>query len=155
MAKRTRRTPEQMIKDLQDEILRIKDRAERAKVKKDPALRHVTAALRSIDKAVATTEDKDLARGLTDARATLTASLKAAGAPASAGTLTPRRTVEVAPEAIVAYLAEHPGSSGEEVSKALGCDTKSLRPTMKKLIAAKRVKAKGKARGMRYSATKA
>ena len=155
MAKRIRRSHEQMIKDLQDEILRIKERAERAKVKKDPALKHVAAALRSLDKAAAATEDKDLARSLKDARATLASSMKAAGAPASATTLTPRRSVEVAPEAIVAYLSENPGSSGEEVSKALGCDTKSLRPTMKKLIAAKRVKSKGKARGMRYSATKA
>ena len=46
-------------------------------------------------------------------------------------------------------------SSGEEVARALGCDTKSLRPVMKQLIAGKRVKAKGKARGMRYTATKA
>ena len=31
-------------------------------------------------------------------------------------------------------------------------DTKALRPTVKELIAAKRVKTRGKARGMRYAA---
>ena len=48
MAKRTRRTPEQMIQDLQAEIERVKARAARAKAKKDPALRHVSAAVRAM-----------------------------------------------------------------------------------------------------------
>ena len=152
MAKRTRRTPEQMIKDLQDKIQHIKERAEREKAKKDPALKHVTAAVRAIDKAAEATTDKAMSQALAEARVTLAACLRLSGAGGTSVTLTPRKAVEVAPEAIVAYLAEHPASSGEDVSRALGCDTKSLRPTMKKLIAQKRVKTKGKARGMRYTA---
>ena len=153
MAKRTRRTPEQMIKDLQDEIVRIKDRAAKAKLKKDPALKHVSAAIRSIDKAAEATSDKAVSKGLEEARATLAACLSLAGGDAAASTLTPHARVSVEPESIVAYLASNPGSSGEDVAKALGCDTKTLRPAMKKLIADKRVKTKGKARGMRYTAT--
>ena len=53
---------------------------------------------------------------------------------------------------MLGYLAKHSGSSGEAIAKALGTDTKALRPVVKKLIEAKQVKTKGRARGMRYSA---
>jgi len=157
MAKRTRRTPEQMIKDLQAEIERVKARAARAKVKKDPALRHVTAAVRSIDKAAESTADGATRRALKDARATLVACLKLSGAVPETGRVASPRGAGAAVEAkaVLAYLAEHPGSSGEAISRALGTDTKALRPVIKKLIADKRVKSKGKARGTRYSAVKA
>ena len=150
-AKRTRRSPEQMIDDLQQEIERLKNKAAQAKVKKDPALKHVTAAVRSIDKAAQETEDAPTRKALEDARATLGACLKLAGVTPDKGTLVPQRGPRVEPEAVLDYLANHPGSSGEDVASALGTDTKGLRPTMKKLIAAKQVKTKGKARGMRYS----
>lgn len=44
------------------------------------------------------------------------------------------------------------GGSSEDMANALGMDTQVLRPTVKELITAKRVKAKGRARGMRYAA---
>ena len=151
--KRTRRTPDQMIADLQKEIERVKARAAQAKVKKDPALKHISAAVRSIDKAAGATSDAAIRKALGEARATVAACLKLAGAAPSTDTLIPRqRGPRVDPESVVAYLAEHPGSSGEDIAKALGTDTKTLRPTAKKLIEAKRVKTKGKARGMRYFA---
>ena len=55
--KRTRRTPEQKIADLKAKIERIKARAAQAKVKKDPTLRHISGAVRAIDKAAAATKD--------------------------------------------------------------------------------------------------
>ena len=55
------------------------------------------------------------------------------------------------PGSVEAHHAEHPGSCGEDVANALGTDTKTLRPTVKELIAAKRLKTKGKARGMQYA----
>ena len=152
MAKRTRRTPEQRIKDLQAEIERVKARAARAEVKKDPALRHISAAVRSIDKAAGATSDAAIREALSEARATIAACLKLAGAAPDVGTLVPQpRRPRVDPESVVVYLDDNPGSSGEDIAKALGTDTKTLRPTVKKLIEAKRVKTKGKARGMRYS----
>ena len=71
--KRHRRTAEQIIADLQAEIERIKARAVEQKARKDPALRHISSALRAIDKALGETKDKatrtapDTAEGLSDA----------------------------------------------------------------------------------------
>ena len=50
--RRSRRSPEEQINDLQKKIEAIKARAEQAKIKKSPSLRHVRAALKSIDKAL-------------------------------------------------------------------------------------------------------
>ena len=77
---RKRRTPEQMIRDLEAEIARIKTRAEMKKAKRDPALRHVTAAVRSIDKAIDATTDAATKKALDEARATLSAVLALGGA---------------------------------------------------------------------------
>jgi hypothetical protein len=151
--KRMRRTPEKMIEDLQAEIERIKTRAVQAKVKKDPALRHINGAVRSIDKAARATSDSATRKALEGVRATLTACLKLAGV-ADKGVLSPQRREQVDPKAVVDYLAKHPGSSGEDVARALATDTKSLRPTIKKLVEAGDVKANGRARGTRYSAVK-
>ena len=153
--KRTRRTPEQMIEDLQKEIERVKQRAAQAKVKKDPALRHINAAVKSIDKAAAETGDTATRKALGEARANLAACLELAGAaaPSTRAARGSGRGPSVEPQAILAYLAKNPASSGAEVAEALGTDLKALRPTMKELIGSKQVKTKGKARGMRYSAT--
>ena len=148
--KRTRRTPEQMIEDLQKEIERIKTKAAQAKVKKDPALRHVNAAVKSIDKAAAETGDAATKNALGEARATLVACLELAGAsaPQAGGR---RKGAAVQPEAVLDYLGKNPDSRADEIADELGIDTKTLRPVMKRLIEAKQVRAKGKARGMRYS----
>jgi hypothetical protein len=151
--KRARRSPEKMIEDLQAEIERIKTRAAQARVKKDPALRHIHGAVRSIDKAARATSDAAIRHALEGARATLTACLKLVGAD-DKSVLTPQRRSQVEPRAVVDYLAKHPGSSGEDVAKALATDTKSLRPAIKRLIDAGEVKANGRARGTRYFAVK-
>ena len=148
--KRTRRSPEQMIEDLQQEIERLKNRAAQARAKKDPALRHINAAVRSIDKAASETADGATRKALGEARATLAACLELSGASAPRTGGSGARSPAVEPKAILAHLAKHPGSSGEDIAAALGTDTKGLRPTMKKLIDAGQVRTKGKARGMRY-----
>ncbi len=145
--KRTRRSPEQMIADLQAEITRIKARAERQKVKRDPALRHVGAAIRSIDKAMEATADAATKTALTEARATMSACLAMNGAviPSSDG------AAGIDPKAVLTYLRNNPGSSGEQVAGAMDTDTKTLRPVMKRLIADGEVATMGKRRGMRYA----
>ena len=54
---RIRRTEEQRIQALEAQIAALKLRAERKKLTRDPALKHVSAALRSIDKALSHSED--------------------------------------------------------------------------------------------------
>jgi hypothetical protein len=152
--KRARRTPEQMIEDLQAEIERIKTRAAQAKVKKDPALRHINGAVRSIDKAAKATSDAAIRKALEGARATLTACLKLSGGAPGRGVLIPAHRAQVEPRAVLDYLNKHPGSSGEDVAKALETDTKTLRPAIKRLVESGEVKANGRARGTRYFAAK-
>jgi hypothetical protein len=151
--KRARRSPEKMIEDLQAEIERIKTRAAQARVKKDPALRHINGAVRSIDKAARATSDSAIRTALEGARATLTACLKLVGA-GDKSVLTPQRRAQAEPKSVVDYLSKHPGSSGEDIARALASDTRTLRPTIKKLIDAGEVKANGRARGTRYFAVK-
>ena len=80
--------------------------------------------------------------------------LDLAGAGSARGVLTPPRRAQVEPKAVLDYLFKHPGSSGEDVAKALDTDTKSLRPAIKRLVEAGEVKTNGRARGMRYFAVK-
>ena len=153
-SKRTRRTAEQMIKDLEAEIRRIKERDAQRKARHDPSLRHVAAAVRSIDKAMAATSDTATRKALGDARAILGACLTMAGVDVKTRSrrATPGRGMAegVEPEAVLTYVRNNPGSSGEQVASAIGTDTTTLRPVMHALIADGEVKASGKGRGMRY-----
>jgi hypothetical protein len=154
---RTRRTPEQRIADLQAKIQAIKQRAERAKVKRSPALRHMNAALKSIEKAMAETEDAATRRALEEARATLSATLALNGVVARQASAAPRGRrssgeVEGLAERLLEHVRAHPGQRGEEIAAALGTDTTTMRPPMKRLIAANSVRTTGKNRGMRYFA---
>ncbi|MCE9593023.1 MAG: hypothetical protein K8S98_02415 [Planctomycetes bacterium] len=152
---RTRRSPEQRIADLQAKIESIKHKAERAKVKRDPSLRHMSAALKSVDKAMAETEDKATRTALEDVRATLSATLALNGVVAAKGgsggaPRTRRASAEDLGDRLLSHVKAHPGQRGEEIAAALGTDTYSMRPSMKKLIEARDVRTEGKNRGMRY-----
>jgi hypothetical protein len=46
----------------------------------------------------------------------------------------------------------NPGSSSEELGKALGMSATEMRPPIQAMIAAGKIKATGKARGTRYAA---
>jgi hypothetical protein len=151
---RTRRSPEQRIADLQAKIESIKHKAERAKVKRDPSLRHMSAALKSVDKAMAETEDKATRTALEDVRATLSATLALNGVVAAKGSSgaprARRASAEDLGDRLLSHVKAHPGQRGEEIAAALGTDTYSMRPSMKKLIEAREVRTEGKNRGMRY-----
>jgi hypothetical protein len=149
--KRTRRSPEQMIRDLEAKIRGIKERAERRKARRDPALRHVTAAVRSIDKAMRATTDVATRKALEQTRATLAACLAMSGVTPKGRAARSVAGAHVDPAAVLAYLRNNPGSGGEQVADAMGTDTKTLRPVMKQLIADGAVAARGKGRGMRYA----
>ena len=52
-----------------------------------------------------------------------------------------------------AYIKSHPDQRMEIISRSLGLTTNLLQPLIKKLVADKKIKAKGKARGTTYSAS--
>lgn len=155
--KRTRRTPEQRIAELEARIAQVKRRAEAQKVKKDPALRHVSGAVRSVDKALSATQDPATRTALGEARSALMAILSLSGvvvgttgkgrAPAASGGTRPDA------ERVARYIAEHPGSRAEDIASALGTGTAQLRPMLMKLRSSGAVEPKGKARATRYYAT--
>ena len=82
---RPRRSEEQRIAELEARIAELKARAERKKAKKDPTLRHVSLALRSIDKALSATQDNATKRSLVETRTALSAVLSLGGVAASSG----------------------------------------------------------------------
>lgn len=152
--KRTRRTPEELIKDLEAKIALVKVRAEQRKAKKDPTLRHVSAALRSIDKALGEAQDAAAKTVLSEARASLSAvlSLDSASKSPGRGVLVQQshQSGKIDLTAVVGYLSLHPGSRSEDIAAGFGTDTKAIRPALQKLKTGGRVKTKGKARAMRY-----
>jgi len=147
----------QRIADLQAEIERIKTREAEQKVKKDPSLRHISGAVRSIDKAASATQDKATREALNEARATLAACLALNGAPVESGSRG-RRTPKVpgpAPEPakVLAYLKKNPRSRSEDICAELGTGTATLRPVLHALRDEGKVKVTGKARATAYAAS--
>ena len=136
----------------------MKARAERKKARTNPSVRHVVAALRSIDKALGTSQDAVVRKGLDEARATLSACLAVQGVVPAASSQSAARSggrrssTDVAnlAGALLAHLEKHPGQRGEEIAAALETDTRTIRLPLKKLIEEKRVKTKGVARGTSY-----
>ena len=55
-------------------------------------------------------------------------------------------------ETLLAHVKKNPGQRGEQIAKALRTDVNVMRPPMKALIAAKKIKTKGQRRGMTYIA---
>jgi hypothetical protein len=156
---RTRRTEEERIAALEQRIADLKARAERKKARTNPSVRHSVAAIRSIDKALATSQDAVVRRALEEARTTLSACLAVQGVvPAASsksmgqGSGGRRSSTDVAnlAGALLAHLEKHPGQRGEEIAAALSTDTRTIRLPLKKLIEDKRVRTKGVARGTSY-----
>jgi len=151
--KKTRRSAEERIAALAAEIERIKARAAEAKVKKDPALRHISGAVRALDKALSATKDKATRQALTDARATLSATLSLHGVNVESGGGTRRAVRAEAPNPaeVLAYLKKHPGSRSEQMAADLSTETSALRPVLHELRDEGKVKVEGKARATRYT----
>jgi hypothetical protein len=148
--RRTRRTPEQQIADLQAEIERVKRRAEQKKAKRDPTLKHVNGAVRAIDKALKSTSDAATRTALNEARATLAACLAMNGSNKGILFSAPRRASE---SQVLEFLRGHPGSRSEAIAQALGTDTAALRPALMSLRTDKKARSEGQGRATRYYVT--
>ena len=150
---RTQRTPEQRIADLEAQLEQVKRRAAVQKVKKDPALRYVSGAIRSIDKALSSSEDKASREALSEARTSLAAILTLSGALVPAGNGKAKRAGAgpvIEEGVLLAYIQAHPGSRTEEIAAGLGTDTAGVRPALVALKQNGRVVVEGKARATRY-----
>ena len=152
--KRKRRSPEEMIADLEAQISQVRTRAERRRTKADPALRHVSAALASIDKALDVSEDIATRQALDEARVTLSAILSLNGAVpktrSGAAAVRSRGGSQIQPEAVLEFIANHLGSRCEDIAAAIGADTKAMSPVLKNLKADGKLRSEGHARGTRY-----
>jgi hypothetical protein len=131
--------------------LKFKIAAER--VKKDPALKTLSKAIRFVDQAATESRDAAMRESLEEARSTLSACLQLKGL-----TLVekwPRRRSgsdsPVDRDALLAYVRSNPGPRAEQIEAALGTDVNTTRPVMKQLIAERKVKTAGQRRGMTYS----
>jgi hypothetical protein len=145
----TRRSVEDRVADLQAQIAKIKAKAEQMKVKKDPSLRHISGALRSIDKAIGETGDKATRAALAEARACLSACLSLNGSqPGSPATR--QRRDKPDPERVLAFVRKHPGARSEEICAELGTETAALRPVLHQLRDDGKISVEGKARATRY-----
>ncbi len=158
-AKRKRRSPQEMVADLEARIVRVRARAERRKAKKNPALRHIAAAVRSIDKALAESEDVATRQALGEARATLGAVLSLSAAMPKAGrggvAAQGKRGRQVLPEDVLQYIISHPGSRCRDIAATVGADTKAVSSVLRSLRTAGKVRSEGQARATKYFAAAA
>ena len=151
--RRQRRSLDQQISALQEKILALREREARKQAKADPAVRHAKSAVKAIDKALGLTADAGLKRSLAEARSYIASCLGMDGAvivPTRARR-SAARTSEFS-EAILAYVRSNPGQRGEQIASALGTDSTTMRPAMKRLIVAGMVSTEGARRGMTYAA---
>lgn len=78
--RRKRRSPEEIIQDLQTEIRRVKERMAAKELKRSPAIRSAVSAVKAMDKALAAAADEGdgpLRHALADARKALGGHLEA------------------------------------------------------------------------------
>jgi hypothetical protein len=147
------RSAEERIRALEAQIEALKQRKARKQLHRDPALKQMHSAVRSIDKALAVSSDHALREALGEARTTLSACLALTGGMPKATLVPQARRIPgaVSEEALLSYVRTNPGHRGEQIAGALGTDSASVRPVMKRLIQAGKVRTAGQARAMSYS----
>ncbi len=151
-----RRTAEQQIQDLQAKILAIQERANRKKAKKNPAVKFMAMGLRSLDKALNSTDDAVLRKALDHARVTVASCLAMTGVKANGASKArgpgPRGGAKLDGDALLAYLKSNPGQRSEAISTAFSTDAVTLRGALKKLIEAGLARTEGQKRATTYFA---
>ena len=149
---RQRRSLDQQIEALQTKILALREREARKQAKTDPVLRLAASALKFVDKALAATENAGMRKSLGETRSILAGCLGIDGSELKPA---PRRSAAGngdLREALLSYIRSNPGQRGEHIAAALSTDAGTIRPVMKRLIAAGQVRTEGQKRGMTYEA---
>ncbi len=147
---------DEQIKRLEAKIKLIKERAEKKKARKNPSVKFMAAALRSIDKALNAAEEPAIRKALDEARGTVSSCLALCGVKqgTSRGTLTLRLRAQGSAvpntQDLLTFMKGNPGSRSEQISAALGSDAATLRTAMQKLIDAGKVRTEGQRRGRKY-----
>jgi hypothetical protein len=157
VTKGAHRSEEERIRALEAQIERLRRRKAQKLVRRDPSVVQMRAAVRSIDQAMAATTNPTTRKALGEARNTLTACLALTGAmpKQDGGVLMPqagRSAGGVSEDALLSHVRADPGARGEEIASVFGASADAIRPVMKRLIRAGRVKAAGQARAMSYAA---
>ena len=148
---RQRRSSDQRIAELEARIAAIRERDARRQARSDPALRHASSALKSIDKALSVTKDSAVRKVLGEARATLVPLLGGTGFSKSGHVRRSAAEIPDLRDTLLQYVRSHPGQRGEEIASALATDSGTIRPVMKRLIADGKITTEGARRGMTYS----
>ena len=153
--RRQRRGIEERIAFLEAKIAAVKEREARRRAKADPVLRNVSAALRSIDKALAATDDSASRKNLGAARSALESIVASEVAndsisPAPARVRRSSSDLASLGDSLLEYVRSHPGQRSEQIAQGMGTDTATIRPAMKRLIEAGKVRTEGQRRGMTY-----
>ena len=129
--KRKMRTTDERIADLEAEITRLREREQKRKAKADPAVRHLNAASRSIEKALTSTEDADAMSAIGNVRAAIASALEGMGAPLGEPTAAAAPTGPVVGADVVrAFIEEYGGQTAEQIAQALGTDTGGIRDAL-------------------------
>jgi membrane protein involved in colicin uptake len=152
--RKKRRSLDERIAELEAKIHAIRQREAEKKAKSDPMLRHVRAARKALEKADGLAEDAGDKRALADALATLDGLMGGAAPRGSDAPRARRTSSELADlaDTLLSYVRSNPGQRGEQIAAALGSDTGTIRPVMKRLIADGKVATEGQKRGMTYTA---
>lgn len=150
-APRKRLSIDEKIAALQAKIAAIQEREAQKQAKADPALRHVAAARRSIEKALELTDDAPTRRALAEARSTLAELSGGSRAPQNGRVRRSAGEISNLGDTLLNYVRNNPGQRGEEIAAALATDSGTIRPVMKRLIEDGKVTTEGQRRGMTYS----
>ena len=152
--RKKRRGLDEQIAALEAKIHAIKEREARKQASKDPAHRFVKTAMKSIEKALQVVKDTAQKKALNEARSALTSGFAETSVTSQAGGRARRSAHEIEnlAEQLLEYVRSNPGQRGEEIAAAMATDSATIRPGMKKLIAAGKVTTEGRKRGMTYSA---
>ena len=151
------------IKFLEAKIADIKLRAERERIRKNPAINFMKAALRSIENAMRSTDDVALRNSLGELRANASACLALTGVAAgwSDSVLDPSPRATSADKGkfpvpnrkhLLEYVKRNPGRRSEQISEAFSTNITTLRPQMLALIMHGKVRTEGMRRGKKYYA---